>query len=169
MTEVHRIHPDEIAIREQLMDYQYFTSGEQLEEYLQSLGLGKEAPKLILWRYVMNDAQNFKSDEPRLVVQERTVGHLLENLADYGAGLADESNDFTAGLVLGLDDGTHLAIRYRSEEYALDPAGIRLTEHEEQSLDGFPERELGYDKEFEVAICRDYTALLWGHRTLIEY
>lgn len=74
--------------------------------------------------------------------------------------MADEPNDFTVGMVLRLDEGRQLAIRYELEECELVNSDGQTPESAERQFD--------YIAKYETVICEDHHKILWTAEDLTE-
>lgn len=133
----------------------YETSWETLKDKLDLLGLSDDKPKTIVFGFFHNDFYGEKKFPERVEITEpRSVADIVESFATNYCGLADDPNDFTAGVIFELDDKTWLALRYQSEECELVPEeGDEEDENSEPVYD--------YDLKFELALCPPGTEIYW--------
>jgi hypothetical protein len=147
--------------RPELIVYEehHYLDADGLEKVLGGLGID-DGPKKVV-HYFKEDREGEASYRPLEVteLQEMTgkVAVILNQIADAGAFMADEPNYFTVGLVIETTDSKQVAIQFLGEDCELiDDVLV------EDGKDVTKEREFEFYAEYEVAVCSDYTQLLWG-------
>lgn len=155
----------ELAER-QIERFARFTEYGRLENFLRNRGITDETPRTAIHSFKkdMNGYQLWQLKQPEVIRPGTSFSSLLETTADMAVWADSYPNDFTVGLVIELEDGRQVAVRYKSEECELIESSIR---DDELKVAAETETQFDYIQEYEVVLCCDYKQLFWDQDDLV--